>query len=55
MTDQGLEAEEGARGSRLAGERAPDNGEGARDGDEPWRLSSGRKPWTERTLDVAAG
>jgi hypothetical protein len=45
--EQGLEVEAIARGSRLAGERAIDNGLEASPGDESGRLRIGRNPWTE--------
>jgi hypothetical protein len=42
--EQGLEAEAGTRGSRLAGERVVGNGMEASPGDESGRLRIGRNP-----------
>jgi len=42
--EQSLEAEASVRGSRLAGERAVDNGMEAPPGDESGRLRIGRNP-----------
>jgi hypothetical protein len=54
-TEQSLEAEASERGSRLAGERADDNGMGARPGDEPGTAVDRENPLDGGTLDVAAG
>jgi len=54
-TEQGLEVEAHAGGSRLAGERAGDNGEGARPGDESGQAVDRENPLNGETLYVAAG
>jgi hypothetical protein len=54
-TEQGLEVEAHAGGSRLAGERAGDNDTGARPDDESGTAVGREKPLNGGTLDVAAG
>jgi len=54
--DESLEVEACVSGSRLAGERARDNGMEARPGDESGTAADREKPLDgEETLDVVAG